>query len=63
MNRFIFLVLICFSCQSFASEGHEDLRVAIDKDYSSHLGGLFKHFHANPELSTVEHKTAARMAQ
>ncbi|MFT4636658.1 MAG: amidohydrolase [Arenicella sp.] len=35
----------------------------IDSDYKTYLGPLFKHFHANPELSTVENKTAARMAK
>ncbi|GHA14424.1 putative amidohydrolase [Arenicella chitinivorans] len=35
---------------------------AIDLDYDRHLGKLFRYFHANPELSLVEHKTAARMA-
>ncbi len=36
---------------------------AIQKDYDSYLAGLFDHFHRNPELSTVETKTAARMAK
>ena len=35
----------------------------INQDYDSYLGSLFKYFHANPELSLVEHKTAARMAK
>jgi len=40
-----------------------DLSKAIKSDYESYLSPLFKHFHANPELSTVENKTAARMAK
>lgn len=40
-----------------------DLRASINTDYQSHLGPLFKHFHANPELSMIEHQTAARMAE
>ena len=40
-----------------------DLAETIDRDYQSYLGPLFKHFHANPELSTVENRTAARMAK
>lgn len=40
-----------------------DLTKTINKDYQTYLGPLFKHFHANPELSTVENKTAARMAK
>lgn len=40
-----------------------DLSKAIESDYTTYLEPLFKHFHANPELSTVENKTAARMAK
>lgn len=38
------------------------LTAAIQADYDAHLGVLFDHFHRNPELSLVEHETAARMA-
>jgi amidohydrolase len=47
---------------SIGSAGADELRVAIDADYSDYLAGLFDHFHRNPELSLVENKTAARMA-
>lgn len=40
----------------------DQLSDAIADDYS-YLGALFTHFHQNPELSFVETKTAARMAQ
>ena len=40
-----------------------DLSKVIKSDYDNYLGPLFKHFHANPELSTVENQTAARMAK
>ncbi len=39
------------------------LSKAVAKDYDAHLSDLFVHFHQNPELSTVENKTAARMAE
>ncbi len=39
------------------------LRVVIAADYTKHLGSLFDHFHRNPELSLVEHETAARLAE
>ena len=39
-----------------------ELAEALDKDYEEHLGALFEHFHRNPELSTIEHETARRMA-
>jgi amidohydrolase len=38
------------------------LRENIERDYDSYLGDLFDHFHRNPELSTVEFQTAARMS-
>ncbi len=34
----------------------------VKADYDAHLASLFDHFHRNPELSTVEHETARRMA-
>ncbi len=40
----------------------DELGPAIASDYDAHLAALFDHFHRNPELSTVEHETARRMA-
>ena len=40
----------------------QDLATAVKTDYDEHLAALFDHFHRNPELSTVEHETARRMA-
>ncbi len=40
-----------------------DLRAAIAADYDANLGALWEHLHRNPELSTLEVRTAARMAQ
>ena len=47
--------------------GHSSANVAslsraIEADYAQNLEALFKHFHANPELSGREIKTAARVA-
>ena len=52
--------LLAILCVSSATAS--DLADAIGKDYDEHLGALFDHFHRNPELSTVEHETARRMA-
>ena len=41
----------------------EEIGAAVDADYDSYLEPLFVHFHKNPELSFLENKTAARMAQ
>ena len=38
------------------------LRATIDDYYESHLNDLFVWFHQNPELSFLEHQTAARLA-
>ncbi len=46
-----------------ASVAANDLAESIQQDYDEHLGPLWDHFHRNPELSTVEFKTAARMAE
>ena len=51
--------LLAFSTTASAS----DLAASVQQDYDEHLGALWDHFHRNPELSTVEFKTAARMAE
>ena len=40
----------------------DDLSNAVEADYDQHLGALFDYFHRNPELSSMETKTAARLA-
>ena len=57
-KRFLGLAAILFA---FSAQGSE-LGDAVKADYDEHLAGLFDHFHRNPELSTVEHETARRMA-
>lgn len=41
----------------------DDLATSVKADYDDHLWPLFEHFHRNPELSTIETETAARMAE
>lgn len=41
----------------------DELGDAVEADYRAHLGDLFDYFHRNPELSGMEHKTAARLAK
>jgi hippurate hydrolase len=53
----IVTVAACWSLNAFA-----DTRSDVEEDYASYLAELFDHFHRNPELSLVEHQTAARMA-
>ncbi len=55
----ILLVALLAAATASASE----LGEAVKKDYDEYLWPLFDHFHRNPELSTVEFKTARRMAE
>lgn len=57
-KRVFCLLAVLISLPAFA----DDLADAVSKDYDEHLAGLFDHFHRNPELSTIEHETARRMA-
>jgi len=41
----------------------DELSDAVEADYDQHLGVLFEHFHRNPELSSMETRTAARLAE
>jgi len=45
------------------SVGATELNDAVKRDYEDYLWPLFDHFHRNPELSTIENDTAARMAE
>ncbi|NNL55943.1 MAG: M20/M25/M40 family metallo-hydrolase, partial [Woeseia sp.] len=40
-----------------------DISTSVANDYKQHLGALWDHFHRNPELSLMEHKTAERLAR
>jgi hippurate hydrolase len=55
----VLAVAAVFSPLAMASGLSDD----IQSDYDSYLAELFDHFHRNPELSLVEHQTAARMAR
>ncbi len=48
---------------SLPAAADTELRAAIEADYATNLDALFKHFHANPELSYVENETAKRLAE
>lgn len=63
MNRYLksFVVIALFSIQ--LSHADTEIDRKIKADYNNHLAPLFKHFHANPELSLAEHNTAARLAE
>jgi len=51
------ITLVSFSVNA------DELSDAVKKDYDEYLWPLFDYFHRNPELSLIEHDTAARMAK
>ena len=59
-NRFV--AIAAFAVFSFSANASE-LGDAVQQDYDDYLWPLFDHFHRNPELSTIENNTAARMAE
>ena len=63
IRRLALTVAIASSAISTSALEPSPLRSAIDQDYQTHLWPLFDHWHRNPELSLVEHKTAARLAE
>ena len=48
---------------SIQSASADELSDAVKADYDQHLAALFDFFHRNPELSSMEVKTAARLAE
>ncbi len=59
LRRFALLSLLFLPpSAAFADELGDSVR----QDYDEYLWPLFDHFHRNPELSLLEHETAARMA-
>jgi amidohydrolase len=61
-SKFLFATAFLFplSCLHAAES---DLQSSIAKDYQSNLANIFDQFHRNPELSLMEVKTAAKLAQ
>ena len=62
MKKLIALILV-LSLWAGLANAAETVKQAVEADYNSHLADLFLHFHQNPELSLLEHKTAARLAK
>lgn len=58
------LLALGFAGALFAQTGTADeLSDAVAADYKEHLAALYDYFHRNPELSSMEVKTAARLAE
>jgi hippurate hydrolase len=64
MRRFLVGSLLILAALNAPFTAHADeLSKSIQQNYREHLGTLFDYFHRNPELSTMEVKTAARLAK
>ena len=61
MRNLITLLFCFFSVSIFAAD--QAIKMAIEQYYDDHLEDLFVWFHQNPELSFLENKTAARLAE
>ncbi|MBV7264969.1 amidohydrolase [Erythrobacter ani] len=57
------IALVAASLAMPAIANDEAVSQAVEADYDEHLAPLFVHFHENPELSFLETRTAARMAE
>jgi len=61
-SKYAFLNALIATALTASSVFASPLQDAIESDYP-YLDSLFKHFHANPELSLQEFKTSDRLAQ
>ena len=61
LKRTLLLSLLALAMQGSAHAA-APLRDAVSQVYDAKLKDLFLYFHQNPELSTMEHQTSARLA-
>lgn len=61
MKRVLLSLVLAGSLHLSVAQASE-LSESIELDYQQHLAELWEHFHRNPELSFLEHETAARLA-
>ena len=59
----LLLAIVTISIFSTQSVTADELSDTVAEDYDQHLAALYDYFHRNPELSMMEVKTAARMAE
>ncbi len=63
MKRLLMLAACAAALTSPAFAQDAALERAVAEDYQANLAALWDHFHRNPELSGLEVRTSARMAQ
>jgi len=62
LHRVFILLCLLLSCGMQTTANADSLAQEVESIYQSKLKDLFLHFHQNPELSTMEHQTSARLA-
>ena len=62
LHRVFILLCLLLSCGTQTAANADSLAQEVDSIYQSKLKDLFLYFHQNPELSTMEHQTSARLA-
>ena len=62
LHRVFILLCLWLSCGMQTTANADSLAQEVDSIYQSKLKDLFLYFHQNPELSTMEHQTSARLA-
>lgn len=62
LHRVFILLCLLLSCGMQTTANADSLAQEIESIYQSKLKDLFLYFHQNPELSTMEHQTSARLA-
>ncbi len=62
LHRVFILLCLLLSCGMQTTAHADSLAQEVELIYQSKLKDLFLYFHQNPELSTMEHQTSARLA-
>lgn len=62
LYRVFILLCLLLSCGMQTTAHADSLAQEVELIYQSKLKDLFLYFHQNPELSTMEHQTSARLA-
>lgn len=62
LHRVLIFLCLLLSCGMQTTANADSLAQEVESIYQSKLKDLFLYFHQNPELSTMEHQTSARLA-
>ena len=62
LHRVFILLCLLLTCGIQTTANADSLAQEVQSIYQSKLKDLFLYFHQNPELSTMEHQTSARLA-